>query len=166
MNSEKIKEFYAKLANDDEFKIKLAKLNFKNKEELSFEKIQKIIKEVILPLSKKLGYNFSQEDLLSFEKMRTSSSKEKLTSKELESVSGGMNLWALLLALSFTPPFSIASGTPSTITRGGSNSVGHNGTPMPSFYGNENLNEQQNDITKLDPKDIYGPKIVMISLSS
>ena len=105
MSNEKIKEFYAKLETIAEFKKNGENLKLHRSEDLSEECIRKIVSEIILPWDKKLGYNFSEAELLEFEKSQASSMKEKLNTEDLENVSGGINLMALLMAaLSFISP--------------------------------------------------------------
>lgn len=108
MFSEKIKKFYVKLADNSEFKEALVKFELKDKNDLSEKIIEKIIREVVLPLSKKYGYDFSEKELLEFEHLN-SIPAEKLSMNNLQNVSGGGGLLSLL-----TPILSVASlATPS-----------------------------------------------------
>ena len=84
MSSEEIKEFYAKLETNAEFKKDIENLKLHRSEDFSEECIRKIVSEIILPWGKKLGYNFSEAELLEFEKTQSSSTKEKLNAEDLE----------------------------------------------------------------------------------
>lgn len=108
MFSEKIKKFYVKLADNSEFKEALVKFELKDKNDLSEKIIEKIIREVVLPLSKKYGYDFSEKELLEFEYLNAVPA-EKLSVDNLQNISGGGGLLSLL-----TPILSVASlATPS-----------------------------------------------------
>lgn len=78
---EKIKSFYLELIKDDEFKAKLAQFRQKNGDDY-----EKIIEKVILPEAKKRGYNFTKEELLTYE---NESGENGLSDEELLDVAGG-----------------------------------------------------------------------------
>ncbi|MDQ5983332.1 MAG: hypothetical protein RUMPE_00337 [Eubacteriales bacterium SKADARSKE-1] len=92
MYDNKIAEFYRKVKNDKSFNNKL--LKFKNEIKdinIPQERLHKLIKEFILPAAKEKGYNFSEKDLLEYEKQISATNFSKLNQKDLDSVSGGAN---------------------------------------------------------------------------
>ncbi len=136
MSNEKIKEFYAKLETIAEFKKNVENLKLHRSEDLSEECIRKIVSEIILPWDKKLGYNFSEAELLEFEKSQASSMKEKLNTEDLENVSGGINLMTLLMAaLSFISPVNTL-GTSDTALAGRQEALTMNPT-LPTDFTTE-----------------------------
>ena len=139
MSSEKIKEFYVKLATNAEFKKDVENLKLHRSEDLSEECIRKIVSEIILPWGKNLGYNFSEAELLEFEKTQASSTKEKLNAEDLENVSGGINLTALLMAvLSFISPVNTL-GTSDTALANRQESLTMNNPTLPTDFTTETL---------------------------
>ena len=103
MKSE-ILEFYNKAAKDNEFLKNLQ--DFRN--ENSSAEAKSVIKNVVLPYSKKKGYNFSESELSEI------ADSNSLNLDDLEQVSGGRFAWLKALAVGITPFFSIVSGGSST----------------------------------------------------
>ncbi len=91
MNFMEIRSFYGELAKENAIGESLAKriLGISSEAEL-----QKLIQDEILPLAKKMGYNFSEKDLLEYEKMVA----QKLSPEDLLDVSGGASLKSALLS--------------------------------------------------------------------
>ena len=82
MNNEKIIEFYKKLEQDSNVKSNLKKKiqHVKNEDDL-----RKIIDDVIIPLSRKMGMSFTSDELMDYERHVS----QVLNEIELENISGG-----------------------------------------------------------------------------
>lgn len=85
-----IAEFYKKVFSD--FKLK-EKLEEKVKKITNEEDFKKLIREEIVPLMKKFKVNFSEEDLLNYEK----ETLKEISDEILENVNGGASIKAILL---------------------------------------------------------------------
>ena len=91
MLKNQIKEFYERVLNDVNFQNAMrAFLQEVGTAKATPEVTALVIKEVILPYSRNLGYNFSLKDLLEFE--NTEKVMVKVPAEELETISGG-GLW-------------------------------------------------------------------------
>ena len=88
---EKIKDFYLELAKDDHFKAKLREFIQKNGSDY-----ENIIENLILPQAKKMGYNFTKEDLIAYEKENKSN---VLTDDDLLNVAGGFGISPKITAI-------------------------------------------------------------------
>lgn len=94
MLKNQIKEFYERVLNDVNFQNAMrAFLQEIGTSKATPEVTALVIKEVILPYSRNLGYNFSLKDLLEFE--TTEKVMVKVPVEELETISGG-NAWSTL----------------------------------------------------------------------
>ena len=91
MSIEAVKNFYERIASDEEFQNKLNELQDKATEglELSLaqDKKEEITKEVIIPFAKEQGFDFSIEDIKEFEQ----SIVEQLDEEQLKGISAGFN---------------------------------------------------------------------------
>ena len=81
---EEIKKFYSELIKDDKFKTKLYDFIQKNG-----NCSEKIIEELILPQSQNMGYNFTKDQLISYEK---NNKTESLSNEDLINIAGGFGL--------------------------------------------------------------------------
>lgn len=88
---EKIKEFYLELIKDDEFKARLAQFRQENGDDY-----EKIIEKLVLPQAKKMGYDFTKEDLLAYE---NENGENGLSDEELLNVAGGSMAQVTAIAL-------------------------------------------------------------------
>jgi len=79
---EEIRKFYLELAKSEKFKASLAQFRKKNGDDY-----EKIIEKLILPQAKKMGYNFTKGDLLSYEEKNKS---DGLSDEDLLNVAGGV----------------------------------------------------------------------------
>ena len=86
-----IAEFYKKVFSD--FKLK-ERLEERVKKITNEEDFKKLIREEIIPLMKKYNVNFSEEDLLNYEK----ETLKEISNEDLENVSGGASIKSALLA--------------------------------------------------------------------
>ena len=87
----KNKEFYSHLAKE---KAVSESLSGKIIGISSEAELQKLIQDEIFPLARKMGYDFSEKDLLEYEKMVA----QKLSPEDLLDVSGGVSLKSALLS--------------------------------------------------------------------
>lgn len=78
---EEIKKFYIELSKDEKFKVKLEDFIKKNGNDYEM-----IIEKLVLPQARKMGYDFTKESLLAYEKGNTS---KGLSDEELLNVAGG-----------------------------------------------------------------------------
>ncbi len=84
--SNKVMEFYSKAVKDEQFVKSLEKFKTENGTEKT-----EAIKKVVLPYAKKLGYSFTEDELL-----------HNLTEEELSQIAGGGWLWSSLVAATTT----------------------------------------------------------------
>ena len=89
MSIEAVKDFYEKIASDEEFQNKLNELQDKATKGLELplapDKKEEMVKDVIIPFAKEQGFDFSIEDIKEFEK----SIVEQLDEKQLKNISAG-----------------------------------------------------------------------------
>lgn len=87
-----IREFYEKVSRDEDFKksILLAKEKYSEEKDTLIQ-LKKIINDVIIPFSKKYGYDFDIEDLLNFERSTNEKKSKLINEASLEDVSGGFS---------------------------------------------------------------------------
>ena len=89
MSIEAVKEFYERIASDEEFQNKLNELQDKATKGLELplaqDKKEEMLKGVIIPFAKEQGFDFSIEDIKEFEK----SIVEQLDEEQLENISAG-----------------------------------------------------------------------------
>ena len=90
MSIEEVKEFYEKIASDDEFQNKLNELQDKATKGLKLpleqDKKEEMVKDVIIPFAKEQGFDFSIEDIKEFEE----SIIEQLDEEQLKDISAGV----------------------------------------------------------------------------
>ena len=134
---EKIKNFYLELAKSEEFKEKLAKFRQENDDDF-----EKIIEKLILPQAVKMGYNFTKEDLLSYEKENESDS---LSDDDLINVAGGFAIPQL-----------------AAITLGALMSLSAAGGAVNNFLGSAKANDQA--ISLSSPKTSYTQMLDQVKL--
>ena len=89
MSIEAVKNFYEKIASDEEFQNKLNELQDKATKGLELplaqDKKEEMVKDVIIPFAKEQGFDFSIEDIKEFEK----SIVEQLDEEQLKNISAG-----------------------------------------------------------------------------
>ena len=89
MSVEAVKDFYEKIANDEDFQNKLNELQDKATKGLELplaqDKKEEMVKDVIIPFAKEQGFDFSIEDIKEFEK----SIVEQLDEEQLKDISAG-----------------------------------------------------------------------------
>ena len=136
---EKIKEFYSELVKNDEFKTKLTQFRQENGDDY-----EKIIENVVLPQAKKMGYNFTKQDLLSYEEKNESGS---LSDEELLNVAGGFAFFPQLAAITLGAIMSL-TGASNSVTNflGGQKSI----SAAPKTSISQQLNEETPDKTPTD----------------
>ena len=92
MSIEAVKNFYERIASDEEFQNKLNELQDKATKGLELplapDKKEEITKEVIIPFAKEQGFDFSIEDIKEFEK----SIIEQLDEEQLKDISAGCDI--------------------------------------------------------------------------
>ena len=90
MSIESVKNFYKKIASDEDFQRKLDELQNEATEGLELplaqDKKEEIVKDVIIPFAKEQGFDFSIEDIKEFEQ----SIIEQLDEKQLENISAAL----------------------------------------------------------------------------
>ncbi len=96
MKSAQIQEFFTNVINDESFKAEVLRL----KEELDAKKlneqdVQKFVGKVLLPKAKKLGYDFTCEQLLNYGQ----EAAEMLDDEMLEHITGGMGGFSKLAGI-------------------------------------------------------------------
>ena len=91
MSFAEVEKFYGQLAKKNAIGEALGK---RIRSISSEPELQKFIQEEILPLSRKMGYDFSEKDLLEYEKVVA----RKLSDEDLLNVSGGISLKSALLS--------------------------------------------------------------------
>ena len=139
---EKIKEFYLKLAKSDEFKSKLAQFRQENGDDY-----ENIIENVVLPQAKKMGYNFTKEDLLSYEEKNGSGS---LSDDELLDVAGGFGLPQIATVTLGAIMSLSAAGSAMSNFIGGQNTESPSISAAPATSISQQLNEETPDKTPTD----------------
>ncbi|MDQ5983973.1 MAG: hypothetical protein RUMPE_01002 [Eubacteriales bacterium SKADARSKE-1] len=116
MINEKIKEFYTQMAAEKGFKEKIVKVKEKYKDISDpKEKFYKITNELILPLAKQHGFNFTKEELLEYEKQALSQGSSELGEEDLESISGGFGGPFVSICLSALMGISSLAGITSSV---------------------------------------------------
>ena len=89
MSIEAVKDFYKKIASDEEFQNTLNELQDKATKglelPLALDKKEELIKEIVIPFAKEQGLDFSIEDIKEFEQ----SIVEQLDEEQLENISAG-----------------------------------------------------------------------------
>lgn len=83
---EKIDEFYNKIAKNDNLKEKLKQTERDLMNEINFKK-KDAIKNKVIPLAKKYGFDFSYEEFLEYERMSA-----EIGDEELKNISGGLSV--------------------------------------------------------------------------
>lgn len=91
MSFAEVEKFYGQLAKKNAIGEALGK---RIRSISSEPELQKFIQEEILPLARKMGYDFSEKDLLEYEKMVA----QKLSPEDLLNVTGGFSLRSALLS--------------------------------------------------------------------
>ena len=104
MSNVKLDKFYKEMFDDQNFKDSFINLCEKNKEKKPEERFEIALKELIMPYAKSHNYNFTEEEIRSYEAEKL----ENLSEDDLENVSGGglISTSLILLAtfLSFSNP--------------------------------------------------------------
>ncbi len=90
MSVENVTLFMEQVKSNDELQ---RKLNTADKAYNGVAEMDAIVTDVILPIAKQAGFDFSVEEFLNYQKNTTSS---ELTDDELETVAGGWGCCALL----------------------------------------------------------------------
>ncbi len=131
MKNEKIKAFLVEVAQNENFRKEFAVIQEKlQSEDFSKKDNRKLVEQILLPWSKKLGYNFSKNDLVNFDKTQTSKIAW-VSHEELANVSGGSFFGALTAALLALVSLGKASGV---------DNIGNSGTgvvvPQGQAYSN------------------------------
>ena len=89
MSIEAVKEFYERIASDEEFQNKLNELQDKATEGLELplaqDKKEEMLQGVIIPFAKEQGFDFSIEDIKEFEQ----SIVDQLDEQQLKDISAG-----------------------------------------------------------------------------
>ena len=91
MSFAEVEKFYGQLAKKNAIGENLAK---RIQSISSEQELQKLIQEDMLPLARKMGYDFSEKDLLEYEKVVA----RRLSPEDLLNVSGGISLKSALLS--------------------------------------------------------------------
>ncbi len=95
MSIKAVKDFYEKIASDEDFQRKLDELQNEATEGLELplaqDKKEEIVKDVIIPFAKEQGFDFSIEDIKEFEQ----SIIEQLDEKQLENLNAGVGIGSI-----------------------------------------------------------------------
>ena len=112
MSNVKLDKFYKEMFDDQNFKDSFINLCKKNKDKKPEERFEIALKELIMPYAKSHNYNFTEEEIRSYEAEKL----KNLSEEDLENVSGGgiigASLFLLATALSISSPvatFQVAS---------------------------------------------------------
>ena len=106
MSNVKLDKFYKEMFDDQNFKDSFIKICKKNKERKPEERFEIALKELIMPYAKSHNYNFTEEEIRSYE----SEKLKNLSEEDLENVSGGLGVFSTSLVVLTT----LLSLTPST----------------------------------------------------
>ena len=100
MKNEVVKEFLIRLAQEKEFKEEFLKLQKKvTAESFSNKDNEMFISECLVPWSKRLGYNLTRNDFITFDKTQAPNEITGLSQEELANVSGGIGFLTTLTTL-------------------------------------------------------------------
>lgn len=141
-----VKEFYLELDRNENLKAEV----FKSREEyhngkLSPEQTISFLKEKLIPIAHKYGFDFSLEELIEYGKNQEESGMKPLTEDELDAVSGGVSARKLTVGLC---SFAVLAGSGVML---GSNFIhrGNDTTISESYQKND---EKDKDTVKNSPK--------------
>ena len=99
MSIEAVKNFYERIASDEEFQNKLNELQDKATKGLELplapDKKEEMVKDIIIPFAKEQGFDFSIEDIKEFEK----SIIEQLDEEQLKDISAGLDGIGILASM-------------------------------------------------------------------
>lgn len=91
MKDEQIKEFLTKAAHDEDFKKEfLIFAESVNDEEFFEDERDKFLKKILIPWSKRLGYNFSYNELINFDRIQNTEKISSICADNIKKVSGGV----------------------------------------------------------------------------